>query len=125
MGPALRMSDMGGTGDPLYGAFEPDVALNYPEQEYITVWSGDDNSGGLVDNEFEIFGQLITWDGTGTGPNDFRISDVGGVGDPDYDVWWGPEVAYSPILDQYMVAWGGEDNVGGMVSEEWRSSPRC
>jgi len=185
VGPNLRLSDMGGSGDPLYGASEPDVVYNSQDQEFLIVWSGDDNSGGLVDNEFEIYGQLITWDGAGTGPNDFRISDmggtgdpdydainpsaaynpilneylvvwrgddnvgglvegefevfsqrmtadiqgvgpndfrlsdVGGVGNPDYDVWWGPEVAYSTILDKYMVVWGGEDNVGGLVNEEW------
>jgi hypothetical protein len=185
VGSNLRMSDMGGSGDPLYDAFEPDVVYDSRNFEYLTVWYGDDNSGGLVDDEYEIYGQLITWQGAGTGPNDFRISDMGGTGDlvydafdpaaaynpvrneylvvwlgddnvggvvesemevfsqrftpdivglggndfrlsdvgglgnPNYDVAWGPEIAYSAILDQYMVVWGGEDSVGGMIDGEW------
>ena len=114
-----RVSDMGGTGDLLYDGFHPSVAYNPMRNEYLVVWQGDDNVGGLVDNEFEIFSQRMDADMGGLGGNDFRLSDVGGVGDLDYDVAWGPEVTYSPILEQYMVVWGGEDNVGGMVDGEW------
>jgi hypothetical protein len=114
-----RVSDMGGTGDLLYDAFHPSVAYNSVRNEYLVVWQGDDNVGGLVDAEFEVFSQRMDADMGGLGGNDFRLSDVGGVGNPDYDVWWGPEVAYSPILDQYMVVWGGEDDLGGMVDGEW------
>lgn len=115
----FRISDMGGTGDPSYDAFHPSAAYNPLRNEYLVVWQGDDNVGGVVEGEMEVFSQRFTPDAAGVGPNDFRLSDVGGVGDPNYDVMWGPEVAYSPILDQYMVVWGGEDNVGGMVNGEW------
>ena len=114
----FRISDMGGTGDPLYDAFQPSVAYNSRRNEYLVVWRGDDNVGGVVDEEFEVFSQRFTPDVVGLGPNDFRLSDVGGLGDPSYDVVWAPEVAYSPIHDQYLVVWGGEDNVGGMVNNE-------
>jgi len=114
-----RLSDMGGTGDLVYDAFHPSVAYNPMRNEYLVVWQGDDNVGGLVDNEFEIFSQRLDADLGGLGGNDYRLSDVGGVGDLTYNVAWGPEVTYSPILDQYMVVWGGEDNVGGMVDGEW------
>jgi hypothetical protein len=52
----LRISDMGGTGDPDYDAFWPAVAYNSTNNECLVVWDGDDNTGGLVDEEFEIFG---------------------------------------------------------------------
>jgi len=116
-----RLSDMGGTGDLVYDAFHPSVAYNPMRNEYLVVWQGDDNVGGLVDNEFEIFSQRLDADLGGLGGNDYRLSDVGGVGDLTYNVAWGPEVTYSPILDQYMVVWGGEDNVGGMVDGEWET----
>ena len=115
----FRISDMGGTGDLAYDAYDPCAAYNPLRNEYLVVWQGDDNVGGVVDGEVEVFSQRFTPDAAGLGPNDFRLSDVGGLGDPDYDVAWGPEVAYSPILDQYLVVWGGEDNVGGMVDGEW------
>ncbi len=114
-----RVSDMGGTGDLVYDTVHPSAAYNPTANEYLVVWLGDDNVGGLVNNEFEIFSQRMDADLNGLGPNDFRLSDVGGVGDPNYGVVWGPEVAYSTILDRYMVVWGGEDNVGGMVNDEW------
>jgi hypothetical protein len=115
----FRLSDMGGTGDPAYDATHPSAAYNPRRNEYLVVWRGDDNVGGLVDEEYEVFSQRFTPDIVGLGPNDYRLSDAGGVGNPDYDVRGGPEIAYSPILDQYLVVWAGEDDVGGMVDDEW------
>ena len=64
------MSDMGGTGDLLYDGFHPSVAYNPMRNEYLVVWQGDDNVGGLVDNEFEIFSQRMDADMGGFGGND-------------------------------------------------------
>jgi hypothetical protein len=36
------------------------VAYNSVTNEHLVVWSGDDNTGTLVDNEFEIFGQRFS-----------------------------------------------------------------
>lgn len=55
----LRISDLGGTGDPDYGAQSPAVTYNSTNNEFMVVWSGDDNVGGLVDDEFEIFGKML------------------------------------------------------------------
>jgi hypothetical protein len=114
----FRLSDMGGTGDPAYAAYSPSVAYNPAANEYFVVWYGDDNVGGLVNGESEVFSQRFTPDIVGVGPNDYRLSDVGGVGNPDYDVTSGPEVAYNPALNRYLVVWAGEDNIGGMVDGE-------
>lgn len=118
VGSNLRMSDMGGSGNPLFDAHDPDVTYNSRDHEYLIVWFGDDNSGGLVDDELEIFGQLITWQGVGTGPNDFRISDMGGTGDPDFDAV-NPAVVYNERRHEYLVVWIGDDNVGGLVNDEF------
>jgi hypothetical protein len=114
----FRISDMGGTGNLDYGAEFPKVAYNSTNNEYLVVWLGDDNVGGLVNHEIEVFGQrLDAATGAEIGANDFRISDMGGTGDPNYDAY-PPAVSYNAINNQYLVAWAGDDNVGGLVDEE-------
>jgi len=118
VGSNLRMSDMGGSGDPAYDATEPDVVYNSQESEYLIVWQGDDNSGGLVDDEYEIFSQLIDESGAGVGPNDYHLSDMGGTGNPLFDAGI-PTPAYNSAANEYLVVWMGDDNVGGLVENEW------
>jgi hypothetical protein len=115
----FRISDMGATGDPDFDAESPAVAYNSTNNEYLVVWSGDDNTGGLIGGEFEIFGQRLDGaTGAEIGANDFRISDMGDTGDPSYDAF-GPQVAYNGTLNEYLVVWGGGDNVGGLVAWEY------
>lgn len=113
-----RVSDVGGDGDAAFGAFNPAIAYNSVDNEYLVVWMGDDNVGGLVDNEMEIFSQRTTATLVGLGSNDFRLSDAGGIGDATYRVTWGPDLAYNPRNNEYMVTWAGEDTVDGMVNNE-------
>jgi hypothetical protein len=103
----IQISAMGPPSDADYGAGEPAVAVNSRSGEYLVVWWGDDNTMPLVDDEFEIFGQLLTKMGAETGPDDFRISEQGADGSPDSWALW-PSVAYDPIGDEYLVAWVGE-----------------
>jgi len=115
----FRISDMGGTGDPDYDAEDPAVAYNSTNNEYLVVWHGNDNVGGLIWGEYEIFGQrLEAATGAELGANDFRISDMGGTGDPLY-TGWHPGVVYNGTLNEYLIVWEGEDNAGGLVSGEW------
>ncbi len=58
-GTDFRISDMGPDGNTSYTALLPAVATR--SAEYLVVWVGDDDSAGLVDNQFEIFGQLMTF----------------------------------------------------------------
>lgn len=113
-----RVSDAGGTGNSTYTATRPAVAFNPHANQYLVVWWGDDNVGGLVDNELEIFGQRMTWALAGLGPNDFRISDAGDTGSSGYQVKSPPGVAFNLLNDEYLVVWSGEDTVDGMVNEE-------
>jgi len=114
----FRISDMGGTGDGSFQAYQPAVAYNPVDNEYLVVWHGDDNVGGLVNNEDEIFGQRLDHQGGEVGANDFRISDMGGTGGSGFGAST-PAVAYNPLANGYLVVWYGDDNVGGLVNEEY------
>ena len=107
-----RMSDMGGSGDPNYDARDPDVAYNSTNNQYLIVWEGDDTATGLVNDEFEIWGQRLDATLGGVGSNDFRISDMGGSGDADFDAL-DPAVAYNSIDNQYLVVWEGDNAIAG------------
>jgi len=54
----LRISMMGPFGDADFQARAPDVARGV-RRRYLIVWDGEDNTGALVDGEWEIFGQLL------------------------------------------------------------------
>jgi hypothetical protein len=115
----FRISDMGGTGDPTYGAYYPKVTYNGDDNEYLIVWQGDDTVDGLADNEFEIFGQRLDGaTGGEIGENDFRISEMGGTGDPALNAS-GPAVTYNPAERKYLVTWEGDENVEGLVDQEF------
>ena len=45
----FRVSFRGGSGDPDFDASQPAVAYNSVSDEYLVVWYGDDNLGGLLD----------------------------------------------------------------------------
>jgi hypothetical protein len=109
----FRISDMGPNGTSAYAADNPAVAYNPAANTYLVVWSGDDNrdfgDGPLSNDELEVFGQQLAADGTETGDNDFRISDMGPDGNPAFKTF-GAEVLYIPVLDEYLVVWRGDDD---------------
>ncbi len=117
-GPAFRVSDMGPEGNPAYTAWEPRVTYNATADEYLVVWFGDDDAGSLADNEFEVYAQRISAAGAEVGANDVRISAMGPDGNAAYDAW-NPRVAYNPGADEYLVAWEGDRNTGGLVDNEF------
>lgn len=109
----FRISDAGPDGDAGYRAYSPDVSYDTSSNEYLVVWLGDDDVGGLVDNELEIFGQRIDGNTLAEiGPNDFRISDLGPDGDPGYDAAR-PVVACDPASGIHVVLWAGNDGLPG------------
>ncbi len=111
IGDQFRISDMGPDEDQNFAANNPRVAYNATENEYLVVWSGDDDTGSLDDNEFEVFGQrLDAATGAELGENDFRISHMG----PDSNTAFSaaePSVAYNVTNDEYLVVWYGDDPV--------------
>ncbi len=108
---------------PDYDAVTPAIAYNSVDNQWFVVWSADNNTSGVEDGEFEIYGQILAADGTqahllpGIGSNyrdDHRISFVGennGCADASCDAYR-PAVAHNPDRNQYLVAWFG-DNTNG------------
>jgi len=116
IGSASKISTQG-SGNASIDAFEPAVAYNSDDNEYLVVWASDDTANGMVDGDNEIFGQLVEADGTLSGSN-FRISDVGGIGNNNYvadDV----AVVYNATSNEYLVVWDADDvDASGIVDNE-------
>jgi hypothetical protein len=104
----FRISNMGPDGSTAFPAMPPDVAYNSRKNQYLVAWSGEDNVAPLVDGEQEVFGQLLAADGLEIGPNDFRISDVGPDGDPNFDAFR-PDIVYNPNADEYLISWHADE----------------
>jgi len=113
----FRVSDMGADGDTTCNAYDPAVAYNSTDNEYLVVWEGDDDTGALVDGESEIYGQRVNLTGTEVGTNDFRISDMGPDGDADYDAE-NPTAAYNSRANEYLVVWHADDDTGTLADNE-------
>ncbi|MFN8392930.1 MAG: Ig-like domain-containing protein [Bdellovibrionota bacterium] len=115
----FRISDMGDSSNPVPGARSPSIAYNATQNEYLVVWEGNDGVGGLAPLEYEIYGQrLDASTGAETGTDDFRISDMGPDGDARYNALT-PKVAWESRDNRYLVVWGGDDNSGSLVNEEF------
>lgn len=118
IGTPIRISDMGPDGDATFSANTPAVAYNSANNEYLVVWSGEDNTAPLVVDEFEIFGQRLNAEtGAEVGTNDFRISSMGPDGDTNYSAT-SPDVVYNSAAGEYLVVWEGDDNTAPLVDEE-------
>ena len=90
---------------------------------FFVVWYGDDDVGGLVDDEWEIFGQRLSETGAALGFNDFRISRMGPAGNPEYDSAF-PALAYDSSRDRLLPVWQGDHHLGGAAEgdiEAWGS----
>jgi hypothetical protein len=118
----FQISEMGPDTDDDYSAEYPALAYNPDDDQFLVVWSGDDNSGTLVDDEREIFGQLLEYDLSDdlveAGTDDFRITFAGPNGDPDYDALY-PDVAYNTAEDEYLVVTQMDISAGGHLDNEW------
>ena len=114
----FRISDMGPEGDSAYGANRPRLLYNPNADEYFVSWHGEDNEGGLVDGEQEVFGQRLTPTGAETGTNDFRISNAGPDGSVDVAANR-PAIAYNPNTCDYFVTWFTGDANTGAATQEW------
>ena len=115
-GDDFRISDMGTDGGANFGAGSPDLVHNSASNQYLVVWEGDDNVA-TVDEEFEVFGQRLSASGSATGPNDFRISDMGPDGDTGY-AGAQPALAYDPSGGGYLVVWVGREQEGPIDEHE-------
>lgn len=113
----FRISAMGMDGSTLYSATDVSVAYASLVDEFLVVWSGDTDEAGLVDNEFEVWGQRF--DGSTGLPlgGRIRISDMGPDGDDSYRVF-AADVVYNPTANEFLVVWGGTDDSTTNAGEE-------
>jgi hypothetical protein len=119
LGSNFKISDMGAAGTQ-YTAREPAVAYNATSHEYLVAWWGDDNTGSLADNEWEIFGQRLTAAGAEVGTNDFRISALGPDGNTNYTAVAPPSIAWDSVNNRYLVVYSGQDSsLGSTETEAW------
>lgn len=114
----LRISDMGPTDDSSYAALNPAVAWNTSDNEYLVLWTGDDDTAPLVNNEFEVFGQRLDANAVEIGNNDMRLSNMG----PDTNTTYvarNPDLAWSSTDNQYFITWHGDDDSGSLAMREF------
>lgn len=116
VGGPFRISNTGVDGNGSASINTPDIAYNATNNEYLVVWNGDPGTDGLADNENEIFGQRLSAAGEDIG-GDFRISDMGPLGDPNFDAGF-PHVAYNSETNEYLVVWQADDNTGGLSDNQ-------
>jgi Ca2+-binding RTX toxin-like protein len=104
----FRISDMGPDGNTNFGANPPSVAYNSSTNEFLVGWTGDDDTGSLVDNEYEVYVQRISTSGAELGTNDIRVSDMGTDGTTTANAFR-PSIAWNPSAREYLVTWHGDD----------------
>jgi hypothetical protein len=114
----FRISDMGPDGSTSFSAQPPRVAWDSHNNQYLVVWTGDDDTPPLVNKELEVFGQLLRADGSQTGNNDFRISDMGPNGNKNFGAF-GSRVEFDPNADRFLVTWHGDDNTPPLVDNKY------
>ena len=84
------------------------LVWNSTDNEWLVVWESDNNVFGVVDGEFEIFGQRLNGSNAAEIGSDFRISTVGGSGTTDRRATE-PDVAYNSVDNEYLVVWRADD----------------
>ncbi len=108
-GSRMQISQMAGAnGDTNFDASDPEITWNSATNQFFVIWAADDNTGGMVDNESEIFGRLVAGGGVPLGATQTRLTAVGGLGDT-LSRAYKPNVAYNPNANQFLVAFTADD----------------
>jgi large repetitive protein len=103
----FRLSYMGETGDAAYSAGHPSIAYNSVGNEFLVVFSGEDDSGALVEGEFEIWGARIRPGSNFVNIFPRRLSQTGGQGKPEWAAFE-PAVSYDPDNNEYFIVWSAD-----------------
>ena len=117
----FRISHAGPDGDPGYQGALPDITHGSAGDTFLVVWQADDDSEGLVRQEYEVWGQFIDGGaevGAPLVPNAVRLSDMGPDGDRFY-VGAAVAVAAAGTSARFLVVWVGDDNIGPLVNDEF------
>lgn len=91
-----------------------DVAYNATNLEYMVVFNAEGTTGGE-----EVYGQRLDLAANQIGQDDFRISEMGPPGDESDEFEAAPpSIAWNSTLNQYLVAWHGNDGVPPFAPKE-------
>lgn len=107
---------MGPDGSTLYSVFTPAVSYSTTNNKYLVVWRGDDNTGVLIDNEYEIFGQMIDNSGVISGSR-ICISYMGRNGNINF-IPQAPDVTWNSTKNEFLVVWSSDDDTAPMIDNE-------
>ena len=105
----FRISDMGPDANTNFSANPPSVVYNSSRDEFLVLWSGDDDTGALVSGEFEVYAQRVDRSGAEVGTNDVRVSQMGADGNSNFDAFR-PSGVWNPTASRYEVTWHGDDS---------------
>ena len=121
------VSSVGPLGNTSFNAELPRIAYHPLLDRYLVTWRADGAAAGTVENEYEMFGQVITRDGVQVG-DDARISTLGADGQAQADAvaaqsslfLAGPPHALvaSATRKEWLVAYPG-DGEGGLADDEF------
>ena len=95
---------MNGIGVTAGLSYDPKVAWNATDNQYLVVWYGSDPSLGMNHTEYDIWGQRLTNTGTETGTNDFRITTTGADNDY-YSTSTAPDLVWNSDNNEYLVVY--------------------
>lgn len=109
----FRISAMGPSGDPDYDAYDPAIAYNAQDDQYLVVWEGTDMGVGV----WQIYGRGLGSDGSLLGTDRFLLSHAGVGPNGLYDAY-NPAVAYDQRNNEYLVVWE-DDEMGVGEFEVW------
>ena len=111
----ILAGDPPGGPDPDLDAFDPAVAYNPGDNEFLVVFGGEEDPDPFfAPGETEVFGQRFDASTRGTTGGVFQISDCGTDGDGDADVGaigggTSIDVAHSATSNRYLVLWRCDD----------------
>ena len=118
LGTMFRISTMGADGSTTYNATSPSIAWNATNNKYLVVWRADNNANSTVDNEYDMYSQLITNTGTLSGSM-LQVSQMGGGnGNTTYNVVGAPSLAWNATNNNFLVVWRADDNSNGLIDNE-------
>lgn len=100
-----RVSVTGADGDDRTGAYSPRIAVDRSSGEVAIVWYAAPLTGGLVDQEYEVFAQRFGPDAARRGITGQRLSFTGPDGTAERGTGEEPAVAADPRTQQFFVIW--------------------
>jgi hypothetical protein len=115
--PQFRISHVADTNPTTGQVRPPMVGYDPTRSRFLVVWTGNPELGAMAPNEVEISGRLVRPDRSLVGANDRRLSFVGTDGD-DTLMPVRPDIGFNPFLEQFLLAWSGDDDDAGGVDEE-------